>query len=466
MFNLFLADTLELKPGVAALLAVLFVLIAGALIFFLYRGVRRERNRYIADKLKVGVMNKSSFDAMIERRFKIAKRSTHFSVLYVKILNGTSLAKSLGDRQYDAFLDALQARLYEVLPKNSKVCVYTEDRLAACIEADLDKKSLSDLCGFCLMECRKPVTLVTRVKATAELSFAAAVFEYAQKLTAERFMENIEQALFSSERSGANRFVIYTPEIDYEDDEASQYYRGIQAAIEGNDFLLYYRPIFDAETNAVYAYDDDIVWNHPELGLINSEKFIPALVQSGEIHRVGLHIFTQLCVAVQKYKQRHAGDGAPVRFAFGATTRQMMSSSFPEDLFRVTKKFHTDPSDIYVGVTEFDHPAVNENIKKLKNLGFKVMLDGVEMSDNAGLLGELQNVRFDWIKLPVSYVMQAKNNFFTQGVIDMLKKYSEETGVYLIVGGVESDEEAAYVKELGFRYVSGNYYAEDTQTLD
>ncbi|MBP5308728.1 MAG: GGDEF domain-containing protein [Clostridia bacterium] len=462
----FLAESAEVQPGVAALLTIVFVLVAGALIFFLYRGVQRERNRYIAEKLKVGIMNKSSFDALIERRFKIARRRTHFTVMYIKILNGAALLKSLGDKQYEAFLDALQSRLYEILPKGSKVCVYNEDRLAACIDEDLDKKSLSDMSGFCLMECRKPVTLVTKVRVTAELSIAAAVFDYAQKLTAERFKENIEQALVSSERSGANRFVIYTPELDYEDDENSMYYRGIQSALEGNDFVLYYRPIIDFETNAVFGYDTDVVWNHPELGAIRSEKFVPALVQSGEIHRVGQHVFTQLCAAVLKYKQIHTEDGAPVRFAFSASTRQMMSSSFPDDLYRIIKKLHGDPSEIYVGLTEFGAQAVRENVKKFNSLGFNVALDGVEMADNAAFLGELQNVRFAWIKLPASFIMQSQQNFFISGMIDMLKRYSQEHGVVLIASGIENEAEADFVKQQGFRYVSGSFYSEDSPLLD
>ena len=96
------------------------------------------------------------------------------------------IEKSANDTLLGFLPDVLRPDYEKLFDHDADEKTYTlvkaADRLAAYIEADLDKKSLSDLCGFCLMECRKPITLVTRGKATAELSFAAEYFEYAQRL--------------------------------------------------------------------------------------------------------------------------------------------------------------------------------------------------------------------------------------------------------------------------------------------
>ena len=112
----------ELNSGVAVFLAILFIILGGGLLFWLYLGIRRERNRYISEKLKTNAMDKAAFDEMLSRRFRVAKKNSHFSVMLIKIREGAELFRSLGEKQYDALLAELEDRLYAILPKATNIC--------------------------------------------------------------------------------------------------------------------------------------------------------------------------------------------------------------------------------------------------------------------------------------------------------------------------------------------------------
>ena len=74
-----------LASGVNIFLTILILLLAGGAIFLLYRGVKRDRARYINSKLRTGVLDKESFDEFLKKRFASANKNTHFTVFYIEI---------------------------------------------------------------------------------------------------------------------------------------------------------------------------------------------------------------------------------------------------------------------------------------------------------------------------------------------------------------------------------------------
>ena len=269
----------------AIFLTALLVVLSGVAIFFLYRSVRKERNHFIAEKLNAGELTKASFDQILERRFRIARRRTHFSIMYIEILNGESFRKSFGQRQYDAILGKLFERLYAIFPKGAKVGVYRENVLAVFLNEDLDRKGLSDMAAFCIGECIKPLTLITHAVISPELCIGAIAFDYTQKLTAARFRENVEYALLAAKRSGKNHYAVYSPELEFEEDEDYQFYRSVQAAVAAEEYGLTYQPVYDIASKKIFAYEGILHWSKPDCNKWENERFISLLEQSGDIQR-------------------------------------------------------------------------------------------------------------------------------------------------------------------------------------
>ena len=58
-------------------------------------------------------------------------------------------------------------------------------------------------------------------------------------------------------------------------------------AIEHNQFELYYQPKVDAKANLIIGAEALIRWNHPEMGLILPNEFIPHAEKTGFINQIG-----------------------------------------------------------------------------------------------------------------------------------------------------------------------------------
>ena len=458
------AGTVAVSDGVAVLLSIVFLLFACALLVLLFFGIRRERNRYIAEKLKANSVGKPKFDELLARKLKNAGKKTHFTVMLFKVLEGKDLLRSLGEKQYHAVLTELQERFYAVLPKGTAVSIYEEDQLAAFFEGDLDRKAVSDLCAFCLAEGGKQITLVTKIKVSVELIVGAAIYAYSGKQTGEEFFANVAHALMLAEAKGPNKYVVHSPEVDYAGDENVKFYQDIRKAIENGEFSLSYQPIVSME-GKLMAYESFLRWNHKEYGMMRANRFLPVLVQSGDIQRIGMDSFTQLCLTVNRYRSQSGGEEDPVIFSMNFSTRQMLLPGFVDDLSRILKRHHLTVSDFCIEVSDFKTPAVLENLKKLRDRGFRIAVDGFNMEGSSNTLNELQTLSPEWVKLPVSFVKQCETNFFAKGMAEMLLRFAENESIKIIVTGVESAEEAKAARDLGILYGQGRYFGEEVEEL-
>ena len=458
------AGTGGISEGVAVLLSIVFLLISCALLVLLFFGIRRERNRYIAEKLKANSVGKPKFDELLARKLKNAGKKTHFTVMLFKVLDGKDLLRSLGEKQYHAVLAELQERFYAVLPKSATVSIYEEDQLAAFFEGDLDRKAVSDLCAFCLAEGGKQIMLVTKIKVSVELIVGAAIYGYSGKQSGKDFFANVSHALMLAEAKGPNKYVVHSPEVDYAGDENVKFYQDVRKAIENGEFSLSYQPIVSMEGKLV-AYESFLRWNHKEYGMMRANRFLPVLVQSGDIQRIGMDSFTQLCLTVNRYRSQGGGEGDPVIFSMNFSTRQMLLPGFVDDLSHILKRHHLTVSDFCIEVSDFKTPAVLENLKKLRDRGFRVAVDGFNMEDSSNTLNELQTISPEWVKLPVSFVKQCETNFFAKGMADMLIRFAENEKIKIIVTGVENAEEAKIARNLGILYGQGRYFGEEVEEL-
>lgn len=448
---------LELKSGVAIFLLIIIAVIFAVAIFFLYRGIKRERHRFIAERLKINDMDKAGYNAMLEHRFRSAGKHTHFSVMYIELQDAKGMKQAFGEKQFKTIIDTLFERFYNVFPKGTKICALETDLLAVFIDEDLDKNALSSLAGFCLSEGCKPINLITKVKVEPDLNIGVNSYN-SFNTTLEGFNQNLDYALAASKRSGLNRYVIYSAELMDKESDEYKYYQEIKSAIEANEFTLYYQPIYNLSDNKICAFESLLRWNHHTLGVLAPNKFLQIMEQSGDINWVGTWAFEQLVVLHANYAEKHPDSG--VVFTLNLSLKQLLNPDLCDELRRILKKHRATASDFCMEISEsamFDKRNVAvENIQKLHQCGFLIAIDdfGLEMSS----LKMLENLNVDWVKLDRSFVDQSKEDFLLGGVVNTLVQFAEKKEFKIVAEGVEDEVVLDYIKDMSIPYGQGYFF--------
>lgn len=447
-----------LQDGVAYLLVALVFILSVVAIVFLIFGIKKDRNRLLAEKYKIKELDRLAWDEMLKHKYAVAAEDTHFSAMYIQLHDGEQLKSSFGERQYKHIITTLRDRLIRVIPHGSKICDYDFDCIAVFMEEDLDVKAITNIATMTIMECNKQITLLTRAKIKPDVNVAV-VSNNEFSPSAEMMSQNLEIALANAKKSGLNTYAVYSEELAEKQTEEYKQYKEIKTAIESNQFTLYFQPIFDIGKNKVYAYETLVRWNHPELGVLSPSHFLPIMEQTGDINWVGVWSFEQMLKAQTQHLRMHPEDEDLV-FSFNLSPKQLMYPSLAEDMRKVYKKFKIPAKNICLEIVEFaifdKVPEVSSNILKLTQMGFKIAIDdfGLEMSS----LKMLENLRFDWVKIDRKFIEQAQDDFLIGGVVETLVGFAKHKGFEIVAEGVEDEVILDYIKGLNINFGQGYYF--------
>ena len=109
------------------------------------------------------------------------------------------------------------------------------------------------------------------------------------------------------------------------------------------------------------------------------------------------------------------------------------------------------------------HEIVNKNIQNLKELGFKVAVDGLGIDQNT--LGRLGNSPIDIIKVDKTF-LDSEGSYVQSKYIELLIDFAKRTNKTIICEGIETLEELEKVKSYGIEYAQGYFFSKPMPQAD
>jgi len=458
MFNSLLENTLNLDTGVYILLVIFaFLLFVGISIFLVFR-IRRDRNRLIAEKYKIKELDRFGFEELLRHKYEIANEDTHFSVFLIRIDGVEELKTSLGERQVKKIILTLRERIIRVIPHGSKICDFAEDELAIYIEENMDNLGLTNVALVTISECNKPIMLLTRTKIQMNINIGIAGNNEISR-DATSLLQNLELALSNSAAAGLNKFEIYSEELAEQQTEQYKKYLEIKEAIKNQQFTLFFQPIVRLQDNKVIGYETLVRWQHPTLGTLTPDKFLPIMEQTGDINWIGTWAFEQMLRLQTKHYREHPAE-SDVIFALNLSPKQLMYPHLAEEFRKVYKRYHIPAKNIVLEIVEFSMydkiAEVASNVLKLTQMGYQIAVDdfGLEMSS----MKNLEELTFDWVKLDRKFIDKSQDDFLIGSMVETLVAFAERKNFKVVAEGIEDEVIYKYVKGLKIGYGQGYYY--------
>ena len=232
--------------------------------------------------------------------------------------------------------------------------------------------------------------------------------------------------------------------------------KDLERAIEKDEFVLHYQPIINPETMEVDAVEALLRWDHPQYGMISPLKFIRLAEASGTMVRVGNLVMEKVNKQMTEWSEmglnRH---GVSINVASCQLTQRRFDKTVAKIFGNIDlSRLRFELSDA-ASLGESD--VVRQNIERLRNLGIKIAIGdlGLEYST----LSMLDRFEFDVIKIDDFFVEQNKEGKISQMVLDMLKRMMAAMNTIYIKEGIETKEQLAAMKELGFTLMQGYYFS-------
>ncbi|MBD2187027.1 EAL domain-containing protein [Pseudanabaena mucicola] len=228
----------------------------------------------------------------------------------------------------------------------------------------------------------------------------------------------------------------------------------LQRALEQQEFVLFYQPIINLQTERLAGFEALVRWRHPERGMVAPNEFIPSMETTGLIVPVGMVVFRQACQQLHDWQQQGWTD---LTMSVNLSVRQFASSTLLADIDQILAETSANPANIKLEITE---SAIMDNAeaaialtKELRSRHIQISID--DFGTGYSSLGYLHRFPVDNLKIDRSFVNQiyAENNNYH--VVDTIIALSNQLGISVIAEGIETKEQLQWLQNAGCQYGQG-----------
>ncbi len=228
-------------------------------------------------------------------------------------------------------------------------------------------------------------------------------------------------------------------------------------AIENGHIFAVYQPKINHSTGRMIGAEALMRWKDPEFGMQYPDNFIPVLEKNGLIPRADLAIFEMVCRF-----QRSCLDSSDkiVPISVNMSRYDVFNRAYVDEIERLRKKYDIPVEFFHIEVTETSAIGGMELmlsvLNKLHGYGYIVEMD--DFGSGYSSLNVLKDLPVDVIKLDMRFFgggVGGRGGMIINAVVHM----AQWLGTPVIAEGVETLEQAEYLKSIGCKHIQGYLYS-------
>ena len=231
-------------------------------------------------------------------------------------------------------------------------------------------------------------------------------------------------------------------------------------ALENGQFEVYYQPQYDYENNSLVGAEALVRWNHPEKGMISPAVFIPMFERNGFITVLDEYVWEKACQDLRKWmddKEKYI----PISVSVNISRIDIYNPNLCKTLKNLVKKYNLNASALKLEITESAYMQSPEQLinvtKDLRANGFIVEMD--DFGAGYSSLNILKDVPVDILKLDVNFLSKGEDDSKGGHILSSIIRMAHWLNIPVIAEGVETKEQADYLKSLSCVYMQGYYFS-------
>ncbi len=275
---------------------------------------------------------------------------------------------------------------------------------------------------------------------------------------ARTILKNADTAMFRAKENGRHCFQFYKPEMSVSAMERLDLENSLKAAFENDEFLIHYQPVIDLHKNEIVGVEALLRWQHPDKGMIMPDDFLPTVENSGLIIALGEWLIFSVCKQIRAWQDAGLkGQNVSINLA----PRQFKEQDLVALFTQAIAENNIEGSSLSVEVTEctlIDNVGgVESSLKKLRNMGLKVMLD--DFGTGYASLAYLKDFPVDVVKIDRKFICGIPDNPDDSAIVDAIAGLTRGLKLNLLAEGVETESQLSVLKGVGCQYGQGFYWS-------
>ncbi|WP_282020296.1 sensor domain-containing protein [Planomicrobium okeanokoites] len=383
--------------------------------------------------------NRKLFEDRLEQALKLSYESnTAPAVLFLNMDRFKYINDLLGYEHGDLFLKQTSQRMVECVAESATVGRFAGDEFAVL---------LPDTTTESAIECAKRLnsTLAEPIEVMGQqLSLTASIGIACADDSNGNLIKQAEAAMLYTKKHSKNSFSLFSHELNKEIADKLTIERELKSAIRNDEFLIHYQPIMDLAAGKISAMEALIRWNHPELGMVPPDQFIPVSEESGQIIAIGKWVLYTACSQTKQWQQQGY---APFRICVNISTIQLQHPNFVQLVKGILEETGLEAKWLELEVTESilleDTETLKESLLSLKALGISMSID--DFGTGFTSLNYLRQFSFDRVKIDRSFVQDINQDLSGKAITSTIIALAHKLGMEVVAEGIEDSVQLSYL---------------------
>jgi diguanylate cyclase (GGDEF)-like protein/PAS domain S-box-containing protein len=377
------------------------------------------------------------------------------AVLFIDLDRFKVVNDSLGHLTGDRLLAAVARRLGENTREDETLARIGGDEFVVVLEEVPDAESVIAVAERLHEALRQPFRLEDQeIFVSASIGIAVGT---GGERTAEDLLREADTAMYRAKTLGRAQTRVFDSSMGELVREQLEMANQLRSALERGEFLLHYQPILSAGSRQVVGVEALLRWLHPERGFLGPASFLEHAEELGLIVPMGRWVLREACTQAAGWRKR-LGPRRSFTINVNVSPRELAHAGFVDGVFAILGETGLPPEVLFLEITEAvlidDLLVIGGDLDRLRERGVRIAID--DFGTGYSSIRYLSQLSVDSLKIDRSFVAEVAGPAPRRDLVQSIVRLAGSLGVPLVAEGVESEEQARELVDLGCAFLQGN----------
>ena len=425
--------------------------------------VKQRENEFQAmhDAL-TGMPNRMLFQRTLEDAIEEARGADGcLAVMLMDLDHFKEINDTLGHHFGDLLLKEIGPRLSTALRDQDMLSRLGGDEFGLLLPDVPNEEVAIRVAGRLLEELEQPVT-VESLALDVSGSIGIALFPMHAD-DADTLLRRADVAMYAAKENGGG-YELYNDSLDRHNPQRLTLIGQVRPALENGEFTMYYQPKVRLADGRVAGAEALIRWQHPTLGLVPPDEFIPLVEKT-----VLLRPLTSYVVDTVLSQWREWADiGIRLPVSINISPRSLLDQDLPDEIEQALQRWDVPPAFLRMELTESflasDSGRSSFVLDRLSDVGVGLSID--DFGTGYSSMAYLKRLPIEEIKVDRSFVMQmhvdANDFMIVRATVDL----GRNLGLRVVAEGVEDLDTFDRLAEFGCDEAQGYYISKPLSAIE
>lgn len=275
----------------------------------------------------------------------------------------------------------------------------------------------------------------------------------------EALLRNADLAMNRAKLAGGNGFRFYSTDMNRIVQENVALETALREAVRRNQLHLCFQPQVEARgSHCLRGVEALVRWQHPVLGMVPPDKFIPIAENCGQIGEISRWVLRAACAQMAGWRER--GIAVP-RMSVNLSPLNFQDPHLPAQIDARLREFGLGRDDLAIELTEgvalLDDPVVSDNLGAIHRMGIHLSLD--DFGTGYSSLSHLHRLPIDEIKLDKSFVRDLESSASARALTTSVLQLGATLDKRIVAEGVETEQQRDFLAGLDCDVLQGYLFS-------